>query len=482
MDAGQSTRPEPVDLLIRHGVVLPMTQGEPVLLDGAVAVQEGRIAAVGPDEALSAAYVPKRTLDAFGKAVLPGFVNTHFHFMQNFLKGSRDDCSLLDWIDNVSFPRIKVVVSEFRKGNHKLHYHSAMHAGMDLLKSGVTCTVNMEWAMGPDVVDAYDKLGMRVVNTLTLTDVTSWTPPEAVLSHAEYFKLADALIERCKSSRGGRSRFAYGVACPNSNTEELIRKAREQATKNDVKLHIHLAETEYELDSIRKKQGQTPTAYLERLGFWDQDTWAAHCIWLTDEDVDILRRHGVGVAHNPKCNMKIADGAAPVARMLQTGVDVGLGIDSCAVSDNTDFFEAMRTSVFLQRLVNKDASVILGRDALRMATIGGAAAVKLDREIGTLEPGKSADLIFVDLNRLNTRPYNDLVNNLVFAANSSNISLVMVSGDILVQDGRITGFDGEAALDEAETYAEDTFRRAGLELPEYFSINRYLHAQNNQLR
>jgi hypothetical protein len=228
---------------------------------------------------------------------------------------------------------------------------------------------------------------------------------------------------------------------------------------------VHLAETEYELNSIREKHGLTPTAYLERLGFWGGDTWAAHCIWLEDADIDILRRYGAGVAHNPKCNMKIADGAAPIARMLQKGLDVGLGIDSCAVSDNTDFFETMRTAVFLQRLVNKDATAILGRDALWMATLGGARAMKKDKEIGSLEPGKYADLMLIDLKRSATRPYNDLINNIVFAANSSSIRLVMVEGEILVRDGRMTQLDEYSALDEAEEYAYRTFSDAGLSYP-----------------
>ena len=171
--------------------------------------------------------------------------------------------------------------------------------------------------MGPSVVDAYDLLKMRVINTLTLTDVTSWTPPEAVLSHEEYFALADALIDRCKRSK--YAEFAYGVACPNSNTEAMIRRAREEATKNHVRLHVHLAETEYEYSSIKQKHGVTPTRYLDQLGFWGKDTWGAHCIWLDDEDVDILKRHGVGVAHNPKCNMKIADGAAPIRADARKG-------------------------------------------------------------------------------------------------------------------------------------------------------------------
>ena len=207
---GGNGRKRQVDLLIRHGMVLPMTEGMPLIIDGAVAIDGGIIAAVGPDSEVCAQYCAASEIDAAKSAVLPGFVNTHFHFMQNFLKGSRDDLDLLKWIDLVSFPRIRVVVDQYRKGVHDLHHHSAMHAGIDLLKSGITCSVNMEWAIGPSAIKAYDTVGLRVVNTLTLTDVTSWTPPDAVLSNDQYFSLSDELIECCRHSK--RSEFAYGVA------------------------------------------------------------------------------------------------------------------------------------------------------------------------------------------------------------------------------------------------------------------------------
>ena len=459
-----------VDLLVTHAVVLPMTEDMPVLFDAAIAIKSGKIAAIGKSQELSEAFAADRTIDASGQAVLPGFVNTHFHFMQNFLKGSRDDCDLLEWIDKVSFPRIKAVVQESREGKNRLHEASAIHAGIDLLKSGITTTVNMEWAMRPSIVDVYDKIGFRVINTLTLTDVKSWTPEAAVLSDEEYFELADALIDKCRSSKDSRSSFAYGLACPNSCTEHLIKRTREEAYKNNVPVHIHLAETEFELKSFLSKYGLTPTAYLEKIGLWDKDTWGAHCIWVTDEDIEILKNYDVGIAHNPKCNMKIADGAAPIVKMLRSGLDVGLGIDSCAVSDNTDFFEAMRTYVFLQRLVEKDATVTIGSDALKMATIGGARAVKMGDQIGSLEIGKCADMIFIDLARINMRPFNNLINNIVFAANSQNIKRVMVGGDILVEDGLITAFDEEEAINEAENCAYETFRSHGLELPTYFNI------------
>ncbi|MEI7884394.1 MAG: amidohydrolase family protein [Clostridia bacterium] len=458
-----------VDKLIVNGIIVPMS-GD-ILLHGAIAIDNGKIVGIGEQIDILSVFSARETLDAKNMAVLPGFINTHFHATQNFLKGSRDDCELLSWIDNVSFPRIKVVVDQYKAGIGELHKHATIHAGIDLLKSGITTSVNMEWAMLPEIVDTYELLGMRFINVLTLTDVNTWTPPEAILSHDEYFSLADDLNARCKSSK--LNEFAYGIACPNSNTAELILKTRTAAYKKSIKIHIHLAETLYEMKSVRSKHLMTPTAYMELLGLWDKDVWAAHSIWLTDEDINILKKYQVGIAHNPKCNMKIADGVAPIRKMLAKGLHVGLGIDSCAVSDNTDFFEAMRTAVFLQRIDGMDATAILGEDALVMATIGGAAALGREKELGSLEVGKEADIIFVDLRACNIRPFNNIVNNLVFAANSSNIKAVLVAGDVLLWDGKLVKIDEAAALDAAEEYASYIFRKAGLQIPEYFSMKEF---------
>ncbi len=470
MAIGKGAEQRWVDTMITGALVLPMTKGVPLIEDGAVAVDGGRIVAVGPTDDLRSRYRGRQEVDGRKRAILPGFVNTHFHFTQNFLKGSRDDVSLLDWINQVSFPRILEVVGQYRRREALYHHYSVLQGGIDLLRSGITCSVNMEWAMLPDIVDSYEQVGIRAVNTLTLTDVTSWTPEDAVLSHDEYFGLAGELISRCRESKDGRVGFAYGVACPNSNTKELMVRARQHATDDQVPLHIHLAETRYEFDRFMEEQGQTPTAFLESLGFWDRDVWAAHSIWLTEQDQDILARYGVGVAHNPKCNMKISSGAAPVRDMLRRGIAVGLGVDSCAVSDNTDFFETMRTAVFLQRVTTMDPEAILGFEALDMATAMGAKAMKMDDRIGTLEEGKLADLIVVDLTAVNIRPFNNLVNNLVFAANSSNIRSVMVGGEWLIENGKFVRFDEEAMLDEAEGYIAQLLKEKGLDVPSYFAI------------
>lgn len=458
-----------VDLIIRNGILLTQDTEDRILYGGSIAVRDGRIVAVGEREEIEREYRGDSLIDASGKAVLPGFVNTHFHFTQNFMKGTRDDLDLLDWIDQVSFPRIKVTLDQYRSGLADIHTLSAYHAGIDLLSSGITCTTNMEWGMRPQIREAYDALGTRNINILTLTDVDSWTPKEAIIEEEEIFDLAAELIDSFGGD-GSRTEFAYGIACPNSATERMIRRTRREASERKVRLHIHLAETKYEYDRYLQEKKLTPTKYLEEIGFWDDDVWAAHSIWLDEEDIDILAKYGVGVAHNPKCNMKIADGAAPIAEMRKRGVAVGLGIDSCAVSDNTDFFEAMRTMVFLQRLETMDPKAVLGREALRMATIEGARVLGKEDEIGSIEQGKQADLLLVDLHGVNTRPYNDLVNNLVFAANTSNIDRVIVGGETLVNRGVFMRFDKDSMLDEVERRAARIYRDAGIELPGHFMI------------
>ncbi len=460
---------EQADLIIQNGIILTQDPNDTVLYNGAVAISGGRISAVGETSEILKRYRAPDVIDAAAKAVLPGFVNTHFHFTQSFMKGTRDDLDLLEWIDQVSFPRIKVTMDGYRRGSSEIHKLAALHAGIDLLSSGVTCTVNMEWGMRPDVLETYDRIGARIVNVLTLTDVDSWTPKEAIIPTDECFSLAHSLIEAFRGG-SGKVEFAYGIACPNSATEDLIRRARADATEQGVRVHIHLAETKYEYDRFVRDRGVTPTRYLEDIGFWADDVWAAHCIWLDDVDIDILARRGVGVAHNPKCNMKIADGTAPIAKMLRKGVAVGLGIDSCAVSDNTDFFEAMRTMLFLQRITEMDPKAVLGREALRMATIGGARVLGKEREIGSIEPGKQADLVLVDLSGVHTRPYNDLVNNLVFAANSAAVARVIVGGETLVENGSFARFDKDSVLDETERRAAEIYREAGISLPRHFMI------------
>ena len=457
-----------VDILIKNGLIVPVTGPHNVITNGAIAINHGKIVELGLNHDICNKYIGKKDIDAKNKAVMPGLINAHCHFLQDFLKGSRDDLPLVDWIEQVSFPRIKLAVQDYLAGIHDLQKFATLHGCITNIKSGITTVLNMEWATPADTIKIYEDTGIRAIHTLTITDNHNWTPSEAILNDEQLFNLTDQLHEYCKASKEERVSLSYGLACPNSCTEGIFIKVRDLANKHQIPIHIHLAETEYEFNSFSKKHGKTPTRYLYDLGLLGPDVSAAHAIWLTDADIELLKKTGTSVVHNPECNMKIASGIAPIARMLKAGVNVALGTDSCAVNDNTDLFEAMRIFVMLQRVANLDSTIVSSYEALEMATIGGARSLGLEKKLGSLEPGKLADIILVDLKAANMRPVNNIINNLVYCANSGNVETVIVNGNLIMEKGTILTVNEEEALDEAEAYAQKRFQEAGLAVPSYY--------------
>jgi 5-methylthioadenosine/S-adenosylhomocysteine deaminase len=459
-----------VDIIIIHGVVITMDAARSILYDGALAIDQGRILAVGTSDEIMAAYKPASTIDARQKAVLPGLINTHHHFLQNFLKGTPDDMELVEWIDHVSSPRIVLAVQGYLTGDYGLQLHSSRLGSVEALRSGITCLLNMEWATPPEVVDVFEEMGIRIVQTLTMTDLDQWNKEGMLLPDDVAMDLADQLIERCAQSKNGRVTFRYGLACPNSCCGDLIQRVRARATEQGVGVHIHIAETKFEWDNIQNLYGLTPTRYLHELGLLGPDVLGAHCIWLSDDDILLLKETGTAVAHNPECNMKVADGIAPVTKMLDAEIVVSLGTDSCAVNDNMDMFEAMRVAAFLQKVHMMDAAAVSADQVLEMATIGGAKALGMDGQIGSLEVGKKADLILVDLTGPHMRPINNIVNNLVYCASAaSDVEMVMVDGQVLVQDHKLVVCEEEAVIAEAEEFAIKRFGDAGLAVSPYYS-------------
>lgn len=463
-----------VDLIVRNGVVIPMDAAQRTLWDGAVAVQGGRIVAVDDTAALLRRYTGRRVLDARHKAVLPGLVDTHHHFLQSYLKGMPDDLELVEWVEKVSSPRIVLAVAGYLRGDYGLQIHSSRLGCLEALRSGITCLLNMEWATPPEVVDVFEAMGLRIVHALTLTDVDQWNREGMLLPSGEAMDLADRLIARCRASQGGRVSFRYGLACPNSCSGEQMRRVRALATEKGIGIHIHIAETRFEWDNIHNLYGTTPTRYLYELGLLGPDVLGAHCIWLSDEDIGLLKATDTRVAHNPECNMKVADGIAPIAKMLKSGVTVSLGTDSCAVNDNMDMFEAMRVAAFLQKVNQLDATALHAYQVLEMATMGGARALGMEAEIGSLEAGKKADLILVDLTGPHMRPINNIVNNLVYCASAvHDVDTVIVDGRILVQDHKLLVADEEDLLAQAEEYGNRRFGQAGLPVsPYYYAASR----------
>ena len=461
--------PREVDLIIRHGIVIPMTDDNRILYDGSLAVDRGHIVAVGPASEISRRYTGRDILDAQGKAVLPGLINAHHHFLQTFLKGARDDLPFAEWIDQVSAPLISMAVSDYRAGNPELQCQAARLGCAEALLSGITCVLNMEWATPPELIDVYEEMGLRVIHTLSMSDVDQWGNAGMLLPTDTVLALADELIARCDNCPDGRVSFRYGPACENSVSADLLREVRQRATDQGVGIHMHVAESQLSWDRIREQFSTTPMGYLHEIGLLGPDFLAAHCIWLSDEDVEILAESGAGVSYSPECHMKVALGVAPIAKLLDAGVPVALGIDSDAVNDNVDLFEAARVGAMLQKVDTMDPSVLPAAQALEMATIGGARALGMDGEIGSLEAGKRADVILVDLSGAHMRPINSIVNNLVYAASApADISDVIVDGEVLVRDHELCRFDERGVVMEAEAYLIERLLGAGMEVPPFY--------------
>jgi 5-methylthioadenosine/S-adenosylhomocysteine deaminase len=459
--------PTTVDILIHSGVIVPMADVDRILYDGGLAIDQGRIVALASTEELTEQYAGRKTIDACHQAVLPGLINTHHHCLQNFLKGAPDHIPFPDWIDHVSAPRIALAVQDYLVGEHGLQYHATRMGCIEALKSGTTCLLNMEWATSPEIIDVYEALGIRAIHTLTLTDNDEWQKPDMLLPLDMAFDLAEQLRVRCQESSAGRVTFRYGPACENSTTPELLKRVRDLAKQTGAAIHMHIAESKYGWDNIHRRYGQTPVGYLNDLGLLGPDVLGAHLIWLSDEDVQIIKDTGITVSYNPECHMKLALGISPVVKMLAAGIPVSLGTDSPAVNDNMDLFEAARVGAFLQK--HSDPTAVPAYQALEMATSGGASALGMADEIGSLEVGKKADVILVDLTGAHLRPVNNIVNNLVYSASAaSDVKTVIIDGQIVVEDRELLSCDEAAVLAEAEEFAFRRFEQAGLTRPIYY--------------
>lgn len=461
--------------MIRDGAILPLDDEEAsdwsdaLIPDGILAINQGKIVDLGPSNEVGGRYEGKETIDASGKLLMPGLIDTHHHFLQNFLKGSRDDLQLNKWIEKVSSPVINMAVQDYRQGETEIQTQATRLGCLEALKSGITTILNMEWATDPELISEYERFGIRVDHTLTFTDLDEWDNPEMLLPLKQGFELAEGWVNRCDKLEHDRISFRYGLADPISCSEDLIRKIRDRAEEEEVGIHTHVAETEYETSEIKKRHGLTPVEYLQELGLLGSNVLGAHAVWVEDKDIQILADTKTKVAHNPECNMKLADGVAPVKDMLDAGISVSIGTDTTAANDNMDLFEAMRIAGMLQKVTQNDPSVLPAYEALKMGTLGGAQALGRDQEIGSLAQGKKADVILVDLSGIHMQPINNLINNLVYSASAVNdVETVIVDGKIVVRENEFVSIDEEGILEQSKDFARNRFSEEGIELPRYY--------------
>jgi 5-methylthioadenosine/S-adenosylhomocysteine deaminase len=439
---GFSTPPrERVDLLVTGATVVTMDASRRVIEAGAVAIRGERIVAVGKTSELSDQYQAARQISALGKIVLPGLINTHNHAAMVLFRGIADDMALMEWLQKFIFPaEARNVTAEFVEAGTAL-------ACLEMIQSGTTTYADMYY-FEDQVAQATDRAGMRGVLGETIIEFPApdnKTPQDAV-TYTEKF------IQRWK----GSARIIPAVAphAPYTNSGEILKACKALADKYRVPMIIHVSETQDEVKQMQQKYGMTSTAWLGKLGVLGAGVVFNHGVWLTEEDLAIIKDRGVSVTHNPESNMKLASGTAPVVRMLALGIPVGLGTDGAASNNDLDMFEAMRSAAMLHKLVSMNPTTLPAEKVVEMATLGGARALGLQEEIGSLEAGKRADLIVVEPDVAHAVPLYNIYSHLVYSLKGADVTTSIINGKLVMSEGRVLTLDEKRIKQKAREYQQ----------------------------
>lgn len=430
-----------VSLVVVGGTVLTQNDTRQVFSPGAVAINGTDIVEVGPAADIQARYTGTRTIEARDQVVLPGLINTHTHAPMVMFRGLADDLALMDWLQKYIFPaEARTVSPEFVRIGTTL-------AALEMIQSGTTTYTDMYY-FEEEIAKATRDAGLRGVLGQTVIQF----PVADAKTPAEGLARAEAFIKAFK----GDSLIVPAVA---PHAMYTLDSATLQATaalgrKYDVPVIIHLAETQDEVKTARDEHQNTPAGYLESIGFWGPKTVAAHGVWVTDEDIAVLKKHNVGVSHNPESNMKLASGAAPVLKYLAAGVNLSLGTDGAASNNDLDMFEAMRQASFLAKLSSGSPTAVPAQVALDLATIGGAKALALDKLTGSLEAGKRADLITVSMSAARQTPFYDAVSHLVYVTRGDDVRNTIVNGKVLMRDRKVTTLNEAEVIAQAKTLSQ----------------------------
>jgi len=405
--AAQSTRRQ-ASLVVIGGTVITENARHDILSPGAIAISGTDIVDIDRPEVIAGRYRASETIDARDQIVLPGLINTHTHAPMVMYRGLADDLSLMKWLQEYIFPaEAKTVSPEMVRIGTRL-------AALEMIESGTTTYADMYY---------FEEEIARAERFITAFKGDSLIVP-AVAPHAMY-----------------------------TNDEATLKAAAALARRHDVPLIIHLAETEDEVKTSREQHRTTPASYLESIGFWGPKTLAAHGVWVSDDEIQILKQRGVGVSHNPESNMKLASGTAPVTKYLAAGVALGLGTDGAASNNDLDMFEAMRQASFLAKHAMHDPTVVPAATALDLATIGGARALGMEKAIGSLEPGKRADLITVSMRAPRQTPLYDPISHIVYVTRGDDVRTTIVNGKVLMRNRQIRTLDRTAVIAAANQLA-----------------------------
>jgi len=443
-------RPEiKVDLIIRGGTVVTMDGSRRVIENGGIAIKDGRIIAVDTAALMDLNYSARQVIEAQGKVVIPGLINGHTHVPMTLFRGIADDLDLQEWLTKYIFPaEAKNVTEDFVRVGTRLGL-------AEMIRSGTTTYCDMYY-FEDAIADETYKAGMRGVLGETVIDF----PVADNKTNAE----AMAYVEKFVAHWKGNALIVPAIAphAPYTVSEDHLKAVRAFSDRTAAPIVIHISETKREVDDSIKAKGASPIDYLNRIGFLNNRVIAAHVVWPSEEELGLLKKLGVGIVHNPQSNMKLASGVAPVPEMLKQDLPVGLGTDGAASNNDLNLWEEMDTAAKLHKLISKDPKVVSAQEAFEMATIRGARAMHLEKEIGSLEAGKRADIAIVDLDDLNQTPYYNIYSDLVYAAKAGDVRTVVIEGRVVMRDRRLLTLNEDTIKADARRYRERIVRSVGV--------------------
>ncbi len=430
-----------IDLIVKGDYVVTMDQSGTVYEQGAVAVDEGVILAIGPAADIEAKYAAREVLKSDNRVVMPGLINGHSHAAMTLLRGVADDLALMDWLNNYIFPaEVEFVDPDFVRIGTEL-------ACWEMIRGGTTTFVDMYYY--PDTIaEVVESCGMRALISATVIDQRS---PDAENADDSIAK-GIGFIKRWKD-RNSRITPIFGPHANYTLDAEQLAATRKAALELGVPISIHVSESPYELQYSQDKYGMPSILMYESIDFFDAHTIAAHVVWPTPEEITILAARNVGVIHNPTSNMKIASGISPVTEMLAAGVRMGIGTDGAASNNDLDLWEEMRLAALLQKVDRMDPEVMSATTVLTMATRGGAVAAGLGDSVGSLEVGKRADLIQVAFEDVHHVPTYDVISHLVYVTDEQDVASVIVDGKLLMREREMLTIDTERVAREANALA-----------------------------
>ena len=442
------TRLQPVDLLVLGGTIVTMDQTRKVITDGAIAVSNGRIVAIGPRADIESRYRSRQRVDAAGKVISPGLINGHTHIPMVLFRGLADDLDLQEWLTKYIFPaEAKNVTEEFVRVGTRLGL-------AEMIRGGTTTYCDMYY-FEDAIADETAKAGVRGVLGETVIDF----PVADNKTNAEAMAYVEKFVARWK----GHELIVPAIAphAPYTVSEEHLKAVRAFSDRTGAPIVTHISETKREVDDSVKAKGASPIAYLDRIGFLNNRVIAAHVVWPQGTDIAILKRHGVGVIHNPQSNMKLASGVAPLPKMMAENLLVGLGTDGAASNNDLNMWEEMDTVAKLHKVFTGDPKVISAQQAFELATIRGAQALHLEKEIGSLEPGKRADILIINRDTLNQIPLYNVYSDLVYATKASDVETVIINGRLVMRNRRLLTLNEDAVKTEARAFRDRIIKSLG---------------------